>query len=115
MKLRITIPTEARDICLDQIVEYDGKTWIVDELIHRRSENVTIVLVLVGRNPGRRKSITVDGYTDFEVLPSLDQVDELASILDAALARVSYRTASGSYVHPACESDAESDLALLGI
>jgi len=82
MRLHITIPTEAQDVRLEQFIAEAGRTWLVDEVTHRRNNSVAIVLLSVGRNAGRRKRITVDGHDVLQVLPSRDQVYVISSVID---------------------------------
>lgn len=85
MRVLITLPTFARDVRPDQLVEYEAATWSVDEVAHQRGGVVKIAMRPAGRDDGRRKIVEHSGEAFVQVLPTFEQRDELAAVVADAL------------------------------
>lgn len=85
MNITIASPTPARDVRPDQSVQHAGETWHVDEVRHRRGDVVAIAMRPATRTGGRRSIVTHAADALVDVLPTIEQLDELASTIATAL------------------------------
>ncbi|HEY0518400.1 MAG TPA: hypothetical protein VGC84_02815, partial [Ilumatobacteraceae bacterium] len=80
MRVRVTIPTEARHIVPDQRIAVDGTTWLVDE-VRRRRDDVTFTCSPPRRSEDGRSIITVPTDVLVHCLPA----EYMRAVLESAI------------------------------